>query len=123
MSSPEIIKTLQDELEKSNKLLNEDIPVNQKENILEQLLSLKNYINSMIRGNQKLFDAFRCSLDTISDGLKDLIRRDPELLEIMKYAKMKVRFRSARQDTELTMANLFKILFIKLRSYFLQYLT
>ena len=121
LNSPEILRSLREELKNLNLRLNEQLPINEKEKILERLISLKNYINSIIQSNTKMEKDFRDSLDSVSEGIKNLIIRDDELLEIMKFARIKVKFGSAQADREVSMAELFKLLFVKLRSYFYRY--
>ena len=121
LASPELIKSLREELKNINFRLNEDIPVSEKENILERLISLKNYINSIVQSFPSMNPEYKESLDIISEGIKNQIVRDEELLEMLQYIKIKVKFGSAQADREISMAELFKILFVKLRTYFLRY--
>lgn len=117
-TSDKILASLKEELDALTKRLNKELSVTEKEKLLERVISLQNYINSfsakMLANKQNVKKEFQM----ITGRLRNLIDRDEELLEILKYARLKVRMTSQGKVEDISLAELFKILFFKMKSYF-----
>lgn len=117
-TSDKIIASLKEELDGLTIRMNKDLSVTEKEKLLERVISLQNYINSfsakMLANKQNIKKEFRI----LTGRLRNLVEKDEELLEILKYARLKVRMTSQGTIEDISLADLFKILFFKMKSYF-----
>jgi nicotinic acid mononucleotide adenylyltransferase len=94
------------------------MPVGKKEKWLEKALSLQNILNQWRQGKEPKTAA---DLQQSSSRLRNFIQADAEISEILKYARITLRREVNGTDEEVSMADLFRLVFVRLRSYFMRH--
>jgi hypothetical protein len=116
LKSEYLLNTLNEEIEILRRKISPELPFTEKERILERILSLQNYINSFAAGAPEI----KPLLDKLRGELKNFVLNDEEMKEILNYARLKIQLSPSGGVQEITMADLFRLLFIRLKYYFLR---
>ncbi|KAA3605838.1 MAG: hypothetical protein DWQ06_02955 [Calditrichaeota bacterium] len=117
-----IIENVKSELkELESKLLSENYTPREKEELLQQFLALKNYINGISK-QKKLTSEQQNQLKEMSKEMKDLVEKNEDLLDLLKESNVILQLSSKgmTQMMEMNLGVIFKLLFHRMKLYFYQ---
>lgn len=113
-----MLKNIRSEMAHLQELLkNRNLSPLERDRLLEQYLSLKNYLNNYY-DNEKLTKSEKEEIDTIRNEMRDYVKENDDLLEMLKSSKLKFKMTvsDAGKMLDVSMVDLFKIIFYKLRT-------
>jgi hypothetical protein len=114
----ELFKDLADEMDAAMMAYKAEAPFTEKETLLEKIISLQNYINKLQRDRKSLKRAQKNHLKQFSTQVRQLLENDDEMMEILRNGRISVQLTGNGSPRQMSLLDIFKLLFLKARTYF-----